>query len=166
MARLPPNAARERQELALLVGLGNALIAVRGSAVDSVGHTFRRVLMLAEGLADQEQQALALFNLWRFYSDRGDYANCNDIASQLQRLAQQSANGAVHLTYDHVLWTMSLYAGDFVKARHHAEQGIAWSFYVNSLAVINVCKFKIKKLTLLKVSGIIYRELNYSNFKI
>lgn len=126
LVQTPPSPAGDRQELELLVGLGNALIATRGSAVDSVGHTFRRVLALAEGAADQEQQALALFNLWRFYSDRADYANCNAIAGQLQRLAQQSQQGAVHLTYAHVLWTMSLYAGDFVKARHHAEQGIAW----------------------------------------
>lgn len=126
LTQTPPSPARDRQEMALLVGLGNALIATRGSAVESVGNTFRRVLTLAEGAADQEQQALALFNLWRFYSDRADYANCNAIAGQLQRLAQQSRQGSVHLTYDHVLWTMSLYAGDFVKARHHAEQGIAW----------------------------------------
>lgn len=126
LPQLLPGVARDRQELELLVGLGNSLIVVRGSAVESVGHTFRRVLALAEGLADQEQQALALFNLWRFYSDRGDYANCQAIAGQLQRLAQQSQNGAVHLTYEHVLWTMSLYAGDFDKARRHAEQGIAW----------------------------------------
>ena len=80
---------------------------------------------MAEDLADQEQQALALFNLWRFYSDRADYANCHAIADQLQRLADQSQQGAVHLTYDHVLWTMRLYAGDFAAALTHAEQGIA-----------------------------------------
>ena len=125
LPQLPPGGARGRQELALLVGLGNALIVVRGSAVESVGQTFRRVLALAEDLADQEQQALALFNLWRFYSDRGDYANCHAIADQLQRLADQSQQGAVHLTYDHVLWTMRLYAGDFAAALTHAEQGIA-----------------------------------------
>jgi hypothetical protein len=125
LTQIPPTPARDRQELALLVGLGNSLIATRGSAVESVGNTFRRVLALAEGAADQEQQALALFNLWRFYSDRADYANCNAIAGQLQRLAQQSDNGAVHLTYDHVLWTMRLYAGDFAAALTHAEQGIA-----------------------------------------
>lgn len=126
LAQIPSTPVRDRQELELLVGLGNALIAIRGTAIESVGNTFRRVLALAEVVADQEQQALALFNLWRFYSDRADYANCNAIAGQLQQLAQQSQQGAVHLTYDHVLWTMSLYAGDFVKARHHAEQGIAW----------------------------------------
>lgn len=126
LPQLPPDGTRDRQELALLVGLGNALTAVRGIAVDSVSQTFRRVLRLAEALADQEQQALALFNLWRFYSDRADYENCQAIVEQLQQLAQQSDSGAVHLTFDHVLWTMSLYAGDFVKARQHAEQGIAW----------------------------------------
>lgn len=126
LTQLPPTAERDQQELALLVGLGTGLIMVRGSAVDSVGNTFRRVLALAEQTADREQQALALFNLWRFYSDRADYAKCHEIAGQLQRLAHQSASGAVHLTYDHVLWTMCLYAGDFTRARHHAEQGIAW----------------------------------------
>jgi transcriptional regulator with XRE-family HTH domain len=125
LPQLLPGGVRDRQELALLVGLGNALIAVRGSAVESVGQSFRRVLALAEALVDQEQQALALFNLWRFYSDRGDYANCHAIADQLQQLAQQSDQGAVHLTYDHVLWTMRLYAGDFAAALTHAEQGIA-----------------------------------------
>ncbi len=126
LAQTPLTAERERQELELLVGLGNALSAVRGNAVEAVASTFRRVLELAERYQDSEQQALALFNLWRFYSDRADYQQCIDVADQLQRLAQHSDNAAVHLTYDHVLWTMSLYAGDFVRARQHAEQGIAW----------------------------------------
>lgn len=123
---IPLSTERDRQELDLLVALGNALIFARGTALTAVGDTFRRVLALAERRADQAQQALALFNLWRHYSDRADYRQCNDIADQLQRLATQSVNPAVHLTADHALWTMSLYAGDFMRARHHAEQGIAW----------------------------------------
>ncbi len=110
LAQLPQTAQRDRQELDLLVALGTALIFVRGTALATVGNTFRRVLTLAESSGDHEQQALALFNLWRFYSDRGDYEQCNGIAEQLLRLAEQSDNPAVHLTADHALWTMSLYA--------------------------------------------------------
>ncbi|MFN8487421.1 MAG: AAA family ATPase [Caldilineaceae bacterium] len=126
LALLPPNVERDQQELELAVALGTALMFVRGTAVARVGEMFHRALILAEQSGNKEQQALALFNLWRFYSDRADYQQCSDIAGQLQRLAEQSDNPAVHLTADHALWTMSLYAGDFVRARYHAEQGIAW----------------------------------------
>lgn len=122
----PPSADRDGQELAFLVALGTALVTARGNAVALVGETFRRALALAERRGDREQQALALFNLWRFYSDRADYGQCNAVANQLLQLATHSDNAAVRLTADHVLWTMSLYAGDFMRARHHAEQGIAW----------------------------------------
>lgn len=123
---IPPSSDRDAQELAFLVALGNALVTARGTAITIAGETFRRVLALAEQRGEYEQQALALFNLWRFYSDRADYAQCNTIATQLLHIAAHSDNVAVRLTADHVLWTMSLYAGDFMRARHHAEQGIAW----------------------------------------
>lgn len=129
LALLPltlPSPDRDAQELAFLVALGSALVTARGSAIARVGETFRRALVLAEQRGEHEQQALALFNLWRFYSDRADYGQCNAVANQLLQIAAHSDNAAVRLTADHVLWTMSLYAGDFMRARHHAEQGIAW----------------------------------------
>ena len=126
LAEMSQSVESERQELELLIGLGTALIVARGTGIDYLHETFRRVLALAERSNDQENQALALFNIWRFYSDRGDFSNCDQTTNQLRRLAAQSNIPAVHLLADHALWTMSLYTGDFVHTLYHTEQGIAW----------------------------------------
>jgi predicted ATPase len=67
LATLPESPARAQHELALLLLLGQRLMAAKGHAVPEVGKTYTRAHTLAQQVGEPRQRCQALQGLYRFH---------------------------------------------------------------------------------------------------
>ncbi|TPQ43854.1 adenylate/guanylate cyclase domain-containing protein [Cupriavidus pinatubonensis] len=125
LARQPDTPARARQELAVRLAIGPALIAARGFASREVEATYMRALALYEQLDDMLQSFPAQVGLRTYFSISAEHAKAYRLGKGLVRLAERAGN-AEWLAEAHVsLATTLYYAGRFRIANVHFDHALA-----------------------------------------
>src|SRR5262252_5801787 len=124
LATLPETPDRAQQELDLLLALGSALIAARGSSVPEVEQTYTRARALCTQIGETPQLFATLAGLRQLYFNRGVLPTARELGEQLHRLAQCTADPMHRLQAHYALGITLFYLGDFATARTQCEQGI------------------------------------------
>ena len=123
---LPDTLARARHELDMQLVLGQALRVIKGNSAPEVGHTWTRAHELCQQVGDTLQLAAVLGGLCTFYRTRGESQRACELGEQLLTLAQR-LHDPERLAYAHwVLGDALFYLGEFVPARAHLEQALAF----------------------------------------
>jgi class 3 adenylate cyclase/predicted ATPase len=125
LTTLPSSPEHLQQELDLQLGLGPALVIIRGPASSAVEQAYARAQELCQQVGETPQRFPMLWGLWRFYNNRAEYQRARALGEQLLRLAQQAHDPALLLEAHHALWATLLWSGEFTSARAHLEQGRA-----------------------------------------
>ena len=124
LATLPETPDRARQELDLLLALGSALIAARGSSAPEVEQTYTRARALCTQIGETPQLFATLAGLRQLYFNRGVLPPARELGEQLHRLAQRTADPMHRLQAHYALGITLFYLGDSATARTQCEQGI------------------------------------------
>jgi hypothetical protein len=122
---LPETPERARQELALQIVLGPALIATRGWTASEVASTYTRAQALCRQVGETPQLFPVLWGLWFFNMTTGESQKARELGEQLLSLAERTQDTALLLQAHHALGPTYLVTGDGISGRAHLEQGIA-----------------------------------------
>ena len=122
---LPASSARTEQEIALQIGLGNALIAARGVASEEVERTFARARELCREVGETRHLFPVLFGLWTYYFVRAEHRVARELAEQLLVFAERRRERVPLLIAHRTLGTQMFHVGDLPRARAHLERAIA-----------------------------------------
>jgi tetratricopeptide (TPR) repeat protein/tRNA A-37 threonylcarbamoyl transferase component Bud32 len=124
LTKTPESSERYECELAILLIMGSALMAVRGFGGEELPQVFKRAKELCERQGLGSQQLAAVRGLWAFHLVRAEYAVALDLSEQLLDLARSGNDAAwveAHLalgfTYSHM--------GKSLEAAEHLRAGIA-----------------------------------------
>jgi class 3 adenylate cyclase/predicted ATPase len=124
LKRQPDTLERTRQELALRLAIGPALIAARGFASSEVEATYSRALALCGQVGETPQLFPTQIGLRTYFSLRGEHGKAYKLGKQLLGLAR-SANDPESLGEAHVLLGTTLYyAGRFRAADAHLTDAL------------------------------------------
>ncbi|GLC95406.1 adenylate/guanylate cyclase domain-containing protein [Cupriavidus sp. TA19] len=114
-----------RQELALRITIGQALIAVKGFAASEVEANYTRALTLCASGEEPSKLFQVKLGLRTFLLIRAHHQKAYELGGELLSLAESTKN-PVWLGQAHVaLGGASLFLGKFRIARAHLEQGLA-----------------------------------------
>jgi predicted ATPase len=125
LQRLPDTPERARQELALQVALGPALIATKDWTAPEVERTYTRAQALCRQVGETPQLFPVLWGLWFYHLSRTEVHTGRNLGEQLLRLAQRAQDPALLLQAHHAVGPTYLLAGDAVTGQAYLEQGIA-----------------------------------------
>jgi predicted ATPase len=123
LMNLPDTFERARQELDLQTTLGPVVMAVKGFGAPEVGKVYDRARELCQKVGETPQLFRSLFGMWLYYCSK-ELQTAQKIGEQLRTIAQRAKDPALNLQAHHALWTHSLFLGNFLKTREHAEQGM------------------------------------------
>jgi class 3 adenylate cyclase/predicted ATPase len=115
---------RDQQELALQIGVGPPLMAVRGPASPEVEKAYARARHLCQQIGETPQMFPVLRGLWWFALARIELQTAYELGEQLLRLAEQTQDPALLLEAHHTLGAPLQVLGEFTAARKHLEQAI------------------------------------------
>jgi class 3 adenylate cyclase/predicted ATPase len=125
-SRLPPDRARMRHELRLLLALGPALQQVQGFGADEVETTYTRARELCEQVGEPVELFQTLWGLWLYtVGGKARFSEGPRIAQELLDLAERQGDPALLLEARHALSPTTLFVGEPAAALYHAEQGMA-----------------------------------------
>ncbi|MGH8072246.1 MAG: ATP-binding protein, partial [Candidatus Entotheonellia bacterium] len=123
---LPDTPARSRHELDMQIALGQALEVTKGPSTPEVGYAYARARELCQQMGDAPQLAAVLLGLAQFYRARGEHQTARELGEQLLTVAQRQ-HDPEGLAYAHsLLGNVLFYLGEFVPARAHLEQALAF----------------------------------------
>lgn len=120
----PPGPERTEQEIALQIGLGNAIIAARGVGSGDVEKTFARARELCREVGDTRHLFPVLFGLWMYYFVRADHRVSQELADQLLVFAERRRERVPLMVAHRTLGTQLFHRGDLARARAHLERAI------------------------------------------
>jgi len=122
---LPDTPERSRQELAVQITLGQALMAAKGQAAPEVEHAYTRARELCEQVGDTAQLHWVLGGLRGIYEVRGELAKARELGEEHLSLAHR-AQAPTRLADAHTnLGLVLFYLGELAQAWAHLEQGMA-----------------------------------------
>jgi serine/threonine protein kinase/tetratricopeptide (TPR) repeat protein len=123
LEKTPESPERYECELAILLIMGSALMAVRGFGGEELLQVFKRARELCGQQGLRSQQLAAVRGLWAFHLVRAEYGMALDLSEQLLDLAQTGNDAAwveAHLalgfTYSHM--------GKSLEGAEHLRAGI------------------------------------------
>jgi class 3 adenylate cyclase/predicted ATPase len=122
---LPDTPERDREELALLMGLGPVLFGSRGFAAPEVERCYARARELCDRLGDTPEVFAALWGQWGVLILQGDVKKTLEIGEELLDRARPSADPALVLQARHALWPTHVYRGDLSAAIEDIDEGLA-----------------------------------------
>jgi DNA-binding winged helix-turn-helix (wHTH) protein/predicted ATPase len=114
-----------RQELAVQLALGPALMVTRGFAAPEVVNTYARARQLCEQLGDGQQLFPAVFGLWRSAHVRAQLPTARALGEQLLRLANGQGDPALLVEAHGALGQTLCIQGELTSAREHLHQVVA-----------------------------------------
>ena len=116
---------RTSQELALLIGLGQQLLASRGYAHPEVQRVHDRARRLCRQMGKTSQLIPALTGLALFYSMRAEYDIARGLYDEILDVAQSSGDPALVTVADRDYGYLDAVTGELVAARAHLERALA-----------------------------------------
>jgi tetratricopeptide (TPR) repeat protein len=119
---LPKTAERTRQELAVQLALGPALMITRGFAAAEVAETYGWARQLCEQLGDRQRLFPILFGLWRSAHVRAQLPTARALSEQLVRLATAQGDPALLVEAHGALGQTLCIQGELPLARAHLQQ--------------------------------------------
>jgi predicted ATPase len=122
---LPDTTDRAREELAVLMALGPALIATKGYGTRDVHQTYVRARELCQQVGDAEQLFPALRGLWNRSLMQADHQMARQLGEELLELANRLQISANIVEAHRVLGTVYWNLGELSHAHEHLAQGIA-----------------------------------------
>jgi predicted ATPase len=122
---LPPTPEHAKQELALQLPLGVALMTTRGYAATEVMETYTRARELCEQIGEIPQLFRVVQGLAWAYFTRAEYRMAKELGEQLLTLAQNGQDPALLAHAHHVLGGTLFFLGEFASAHTHLMRGIA-----------------------------------------
>ncbi len=124
---LPESLERDRSELALLLGIGPVLIAIKGWASPDTEQTYGRARQLCGRDPESSSAFHSLFGLWVNHLVRSECRAAYEIGEDLLRRAQ-GLNDPTFLMFAHqALGDTSYSLGELRRAREHLEIAISLS---------------------------------------
>ena len=123
----PAGAARDHEELGILLALGAPLTATKGYSAPDVAAIYRRAAALCASMGGETPELFrALYGTWRVQLLRPEYDEAMTIARRLADLAERSGNQTHRAAADRAMGSTLFYLGaDLDGARRHLEQVIA-----------------------------------------
>jgi predicted ATPase len=122
---LPETPEGDRQEVALQLALGPALMATRGwSAPDAEG-LYRRAQHLCERLGDDRERFNAIWGSWFVRAGDCAWEAASELVDDLVRLAERLDDPGFRLQAHHAGWGSTTFLGEFLTAHDHVRHGLA-----------------------------------------
>ena len=125
LGTVPDTLDRAQRELALLLPLGNTLIAVLGYADPEVGETFSRAQDLCHQIGETLYLTPVLRGLHRFFLTRGDAHTARDIGERLVSAVQAAGDPDLLTEAQRGLGITLWYCGELDAALVCLERGLA-----------------------------------------
>ncbi|SIT51016.1 conserved hypothetical protein [Paraburkholderia piptadeniae] len=122
---LPDTPERDRQELALQLTLGPALMATKGYGASEVEAIYARALNLCEQAGGTAQRFSGQVGLRVFYQLRAQYETAKELGERLLKQAESAQDPRLLVEAHRALGTTLFRQGEFGIARAHLEQGLA-----------------------------------------
>jgi predicted ATPase len=117
---VPESRERQERELALLVSLGNALIATRGYAAGEVLETYTRAHELCQRVGETPYLSAVLYGFAALHLVRGNHPTALRYGTELLALTERQQDPAVVVGHRLVGWPL-LAMGRLAEARTHFE---------------------------------------------
>jgi predicted ATPase len=121
---LPETSARNEQELALQVVLGNTLMAAKGYSAAETEQTYARARELCHQIGETPHLTPVLWGSYAVYLVRADFRNARALAEEFVSLAERQRDPAV-VAGHRAVGLPSLCLADLTLARGEFEQSIA-----------------------------------------
>jgi predicted ATPase len=122
---VPETAGCIQQELALQLGLGSALSAIKGLSAPETGLAFERASDLCRQLGDTPQLFAVLVGLAIFHRLRADFHKACELAQQALAIAELECDAVSLVEASLILGVALLVLGDLAGAQGHLERAIA-----------------------------------------
>lgn len=125
LERLPDTPSRKRQELALLLALGPALMDVRGYGAPEVAAAYTRALSLCDEVGEPEQVFAVHLGLRIHYMSRAQHTRASALGERMLHMARDADDPGLLLEAHGALGVCRFFQGEFGDARAHQEQALA-----------------------------------------
>lgn len=125
LERLPASRESDRRILRLLLGEGNAIVALRGYGAFETRAVFSQVLERGNPQEEPEEVFLALYGLWLGGSSHGGYRQALRYADKLQRMAEMTCSPLQRLQTAYAFGNTYLWLGELASSRQYLEEAIA-----------------------------------------
>jgi predicted ATPase/DNA-binding winged helix-turn-helix (wHTH) protein len=121
---LPDSRERSQRELALLLVLGQRLMAVKGYAAPEVGEVYTRAHTLCQQVEEPLQRCQAFQGLSRFHLLQAQLRLAGELSQQCFRLASHQHDKTLELEGSMDLGLIVFLEGNLVTARTYLEQSL------------------------------------------
>jgi hypothetical protein len=125
---LPETEERNRQELALQLALGPALLSSRGFGDPEASACYQRAAELARRLGDDRDRFAATWGLWisiRASSARDHMRLRLQYLGEMVEAAEKTGDPELLLQAHHSSWSTRIWNGEFARATEHVRSGLA-----------------------------------------
>jgi class 3 adenylate cyclase len=122
---LPDSVRRQEHELALQIGLGQALFATQGWAAPGVGEAYARARQLCDQLDRPHTLLPILYGQWIHQAMRADLELAQRLAGEMQLLGEIQDDAVARVMGCWSSGFTCLHLGDFATARAYLERGLA-----------------------------------------
>ncbi|MBI3372798.1 MAG: AAA family ATPase [Betaproteobacteria bacterium] len=124
-SEMPQSTATLGEELEIRMGLGAALITVKGPQSQEVEGQYQRALWLVDHLKADASRFPVLWGLWYVSFTRAQHAAAFEAAQRLLETVRGGDDPGLLLEAHHALWPTLTAMGRPMQALIHAEQGLA-----------------------------------------
>jgi hypothetical protein len=125
---LPETVERNRQELALQLALGPALLSSRGFGDPEASAGYQRAAELARRLGDDRDRFAATWGLWisiRAGSASDHMGLLLQYLGEMVEAAERTGDPELLLQAHHSSWSTRIWNGEFARASEHVRSGLA-----------------------------------------
>jgi class 3 adenylate cyclase/tetratricopeptide (TPR) repeat protein len=122
---LPETPEHRRQELALQLAIGPALMATRGFGSHEAVGAYRRARTLVDGVEDDRARFAAIWGSWlsvRQADVPGEEPE--SLVRELSRVAERLDDPGLRVQAHHSAWATVMWSGRLIESREHVRQGL------------------------------------------
>ena len=119
----PEGEARDQRELAILLGLGSPLMAIKGYASPEVREVYDRASLLCLHAQHKEQTFTATLGVWQYSMVAGELPRARQLSEQLVAIAGASDDDTLTLLATRAHGTTLMLMGEVAEARALTGRG-------------------------------------------
>jgi predicted ATPase len=163
VSSLPDSVWRGEHELALQIGLGQALFATQGWAAPGVGEAYARARQLCDQLDRPHKLLPIVYGQWIHHAIRADLGQAKRLASEIWHVGEMLDDTVARVMGCWSGGFTCLHLGNFAAASAHLEQGLTLFDPVQrqqyfELTPIDAKVFLLTQLSLVKVCSGYFRQ--------